>query len=94
MLANAHDHVRAVYAGSVPYLMLTGYLHGGWHFARAAMACVSVEPAGEKDAVLAEKLATAVFYAGSILPRVQSISQGMLADVTVTAALDLAESQA
>ncbi len=94
LLANANDHVRAVYAGSVPYLMLTGYLHGGWHFARAAMACVLAEQEGGKDPVLSDKLATAVFYAGSILPRVQSISQGMLADVTVTAALDLAESQA
>ncbi len=90
LLANANDHVRAVYAGSVPYLMLTGYLHGGWHFARAAMACVSAQQAGDKDPILVDKLATAVFYAGSILPRVQSISQGMLADVTVTEALDRA----
>ncbi len=88
LLANANEHVRAVYAGSVPYLMLTGYLHGGWHFARAAMACVSAQQAGDKDPILDDKLATAIFYAGSILPRVQSISQGMQADVTVTAALD------
>ena len=91
LLANANDHIRAVYAGSVPYLMLTGYLHGGWHFARAALACVADQQAGDKNPQLEDKFATAVFYAGSILPRVQSISQAMQADVTVTAALDGAD---
>lgn len=40
LLEHAKTDIRAVYAGSVPYLMLTGYVLGGWHMARAALVCV------------------------------------------------------
>ena len=35
---NYRDDVRAVFAGSVPYLKLAGLTHGGWQLARAALA--------------------------------------------------------
>ena len=70
VLEHAKEDPRAVFAGSVPYLMLTGYVLGGWHLARAALVCV--EPSHSSDNFMQNKFATAVFYAGYILPRVQA----------------------
>src|SRR5690606_6566341 len=39
VLSHAAENVRAVFLGSVPYLMLAGVVHAGWQMARAALAC-------------------------------------------------------
>ena len=44
VLDHAKSDPRAVYSGSVPYLMLTGYVLGGWLFARAALVCMKTVP--------------------------------------------------
>ena len=78
VLANAKDSLRAVFLGSVPYLMLSGIVHGGWQMARAALACCRHLDAASSDRFYIQKLATCVFYAAHILPRAESLSASVL----------------
>jgi hypothetical protein len=88
VLDYAKSDIRAVYAGSVPYLMLTGYVLGGWHLARAALVCSAAQRAASATPFTQNKFATAVFYAGSVLPRVQALnlalSQGSVLSEVLT----------
>lgn len=68
VLAQGRDQARAVYAGSVPYLMLAGLAHGGWQMARAALACQ-----GKDDVFHRNKRLTAAFYADHVLPRTHGL---------------------
>ena len=66
------DHSKtnpnAVFAGSVPYLMLGGKLMAGWQMARALLIAEQQLAAGHGDAAfLHAKVATARFYAEHIL---------------------------
>ncbi|MBL0726798.1 acyl-CoA dehydrogenase [Piscinibacter sp. HJYY11] len=62
---------NAVFAGSVPYLMLAGNVMAGWQLGRALLAAESQLKAGEGDAAfLQAKVTTAQFYAEHILSRV------------------------
>lgn len=88
VLDHAQADPRAVYAGSVPYLMLTGYVLGGWQMARAALVCVNPGQSGYGSAFMKNKLSTAVFYAGAILPRVQALGQQMHQGETIARALN------
>ncbi len=54
------------HAGAVPYLMLAGNLVAGWQMARAALAADTAM--AEDPAFMAEKRATARFYADHLLP--------------------------
>jgi len=83
VLTHAQANVRAVFAGSVPYLMLAGTVHGGWHMARAALACLRHLDAGESDGFYRQKLATALFYGAHLLPRAGSLNAAMQAGATV-----------
>ena len=83
ILDQAKENIRAVYAGSVPYLMLAGYVLGGWHLARAALVCVDAQANAVDEGFARDKFATAVFYAGAILPRVQALSSAMLQGATL-----------
>lgn len=78
VLENAKDAPRAVFFGSVPYLMLCGTVLGGWQMVRAAMACSRRIAAGSTNPFYSEKLATCVFYAAWILPRAESLCTGLL----------------
>ena len=69
-----NGNMRAVFMGSVPFLMLSGYVHAGWQLARAALKCQ-----GRHDAFYTQKQATAVFYAAHLLPRVSALSAAVLA---------------
>jgi hypothetical protein len=93
VLAQTKDQIRAVYAGSVPYLMLTGYVLSGWLMARAALACAEIETenngdAGLSPAFMKNKVATAIFYAGVILPRTQALADAIHQGVVLTQAVD------
>src|SRR3546814_8781915 len=46
VLGNAADNIRAVFLGSVPYLMLAGVVHAGWQMARAALVCAEYASGG------------------------------------------------
>ncbi len=87
VLDHSKPDVRAVFAGSVPYLMLTGYVLGGWHMARAALVCAVASAASENDVFMDNKFATATFYAGSILPRVQALCAAIQNGVTIDQAM-------
>ena len=72
VVAQTRAHPTAVYAGSVPYLMLAGQLLAGWQLARALVAAeeqlTDASAAGQGDAAfLQAKVATARFYAEHIL---------------------------
>jgi alkylation response protein AidB-like acyl-CoA dehydrogenase len=71
---------NAVFAGSVPYLMLTGNLVAGWQMARALLVAEDALAKGEDAAFMQAKITTARFYADHILVKVpgmrDSIVQG------------------
>jgi acyl-CoA dehydrogenase len=62
----------AALAASVNYLMLVGYVCGGWQMARAAVAARAKLQSGEQGehrAFYRAKIATATFYAEQIMPK-------------------------
>jgi len=61
---------NAVFAGSVPYLMLAGNLMAGWQMARALLAADDKLAAGSEAAFMQAKIATARFYAEHLLSKV------------------------
>ena len=58
---------NAVFAGSVPYLMLTGNLMAGWQLARALLVAQEQVAAGNEVAFMQAKITTARFYADHLL---------------------------
>ena len=61
---------NAVFAGSVPYLMLTGNLMAGWQMARALLVAQEQIAEGADTAFMQAKIATARFYADHLLTRI------------------------
>ncbi len=61
---------NAVYAGSVPYLMLAGNLMAGWQLARALLVAQAELARGEDAAFMQSKITVARFYADHILSKV------------------------
>ena len=68
--AQAKADPNAVYAGSVPYLMLTGNLVAGWQLGRSVLVAEQQLKNGQDASFMQAKLATAQFYAEHILSRV------------------------
>ncbi len=81
---------NAAFAGSVPYLMLAGNLVAGWQLARALMVAEDKLAAGEDQAFMQAKIATARFYAEHILPRALAQRDAIVdgADSVTAMALD------
>jgi 3-(methylthio)propanoyl-CoA dehydrogenase len=67
---------NAVFAGSVPYLMLAGNLVAGWQMARALI--VAEDSTGDDAAFMAAKAVTARFYAEHILSKVPGIRDSIV----------------
>jgi alkylation response protein AidB-like acyl-CoA dehydrogenase len=61
---------NAVFAGSVPYLMLAGTTIAGWQMARALMVAEDRLAAGEDVAFMQAKVTTCRFFAEHLLTRV------------------------
>ena len=80
---------NAVYAGSVPYLMLTGNLVAGWQMGRALLVAQAKAAQGEDVAFMQAKVVTAQFYAEHILTRTTSLRDSILAGGESTCALAL-----
>jgi hypothetical protein len=96
-MAQAVDHLvaqgkgdpRAVYAGSVPYLMLCGTVLAGWQMARAAQrASVLLAEGADDAAFLKAKIGSARFYADHILPRAGALCTAIVAGAPGTLALE------
>ncbi|MDA7792274.1 acyl-CoA dehydrogenase [bacterium] len=74
VLARANSP-RSAAAGGVDFLMLLGYLAGGWQMARAAAAAAANEAAGHGDpAFMKAKQATARAYGAYCLPEVGKLA--------------------
>jgi len=79
MLTSFAANPRIAYAGSVPYLKLWGVVAGGWQMGRAAKVAVDKLARGEGDAAfLRAKIATARFYAESLLPLADAHAQAVV----------------
>ena len=80
---------NAAYAGSVPYLLLTGNLVAGWQLGRALMAAEKQLAAGQDVAFMTAKIATARFYADHILTRVPGVRDAIVDGADSVTALAL-----
>ena len=69
---------NAVFAGSVPYLMLAGNLMAGWQLARALLAAQEELTRGEDRAFMQAKIITARFYADHILNKAPGIRDSIV----------------
>lgn len=83
--AHGKSDPNAVYAGSVPYLMLAGNLMAGWQMAQSWLATRDL-PA-EQAAFAQAKRATAAFYCAHILPRCGALREAVLSGADSVMAL-------
>lgn len=72
LLENASADRNAVSGASVNYMMLMGYLCGGWVLGRSALKASQLLEAGGDAAFLKTKQVTAQFYFDHLLPRTTS----------------------
>jgi len=80
---------NAVYAASVPYLMLAGTTVAGWQMARALMAAEDALAAGEDAAFMQAKIATARFYGDHILNKTTGVRDSIVEGADAVTALSL-----
>jgi alkylation response protein AidB-like acyl-CoA dehydrogenase len=89
VVGNVKGDIKAVFAGSVPYLKMAGVVLGGWQMARAAAVSASRLKSGEGDSKFYEaKLATARFYAEQILPQALAYRTAIVEGGQAVMALD------
>ena len=69
---------NAVFAGSVPYLMLAGNLMAGWQLARSLLVAQAQIKAGVDVAFMQAKIVTARFYADHILVKAPAIRDSIV----------------
>jgi hypothetical protein len=69
---------NAVFAGSVPYLMLAGNLVAGWQLARSLLVAEALLPKGQDEAFLRAKITTAQFYAEHILVKAPGLRDSIV----------------
>jgi len=69
---------NAVYAGSVPYLMLTGTLMAGWQMARALLVAETRLAEGVDVAFMQAKITTARFYGDHILNKAPALRDSIV----------------
>src|SRR5215471_87926 len=74
VLQTIRQDPNAAHAASVNYMMLTGYVCGGWQMARAAIAARGMLASGGDEGFCRAKIATARFYAEQILPKASALS--------------------
>ena len=69
---------NAVFAGSVPYLMLAGNVMAGWQMARALLVAEQKVAAGEDVVFMQAKITTARFYADHVLSRAPGVRDSIV----------------
>ena len=84
--SNAMKDLKGAFAGAVPYLMLWGYVAGGWQMARAAL--IAAKKSG--DPFYDAKLVTARYYADHVLSK----ALGLKHEITTGGKSTLALSEA
>ncbi|HMS27713.1 MAG TPA: acyl-CoA dehydrogenase, partial [Burkholderiaceae bacterium] len=90
VVANIKTKPNDVFAGSVPYLMLSGNLIAGWQLARSVLVAQEQLAAGCDDATFMQaKIITAQFYAEHILSKAPNMGQSIVAGGASVTALPL-----
>ncbi|MGH8798273.1 MAG: acyl-CoA dehydrogenase, partial [Caldimonas sp.] len=90
VVAGSRGNPNAVYAGSVPYLMLAGNLMAGWQMARALLVAEDRLGAGTGDAAfMRAKVATAQFYAEHLLSKAPGMRDAIVEGADSVTALAL-----
>ncbi|MFV0681577.1 acyl-CoA dehydrogenase [Ottowia sp.] len=87
--AQSKTNPNAAYAGSVPYLLLTGNLVAGWQLGRALLAAEKQLAAGQDAAFMQAKIITARFYADHILTRIPGVRDAIVDGADSVTALSL-----
>jgi hypothetical protein len=72
VLQMAASNPEAAHGAAFDYMMQTGFLFGGWQLARGAAVAQQRISGGSDNEFYARKVATAAFYAASILPRCEA----------------------
>ena len=80
---------NAVYAGSVPYLMLAGNLMAGWQMGRSLFVAQAQMAAGVDKDFMQAKISTARFYADHILTKVPGLRDSIVDGADAVTALAL-----
>jgi hypothetical protein len=80
---------NAVFAGSVPYLMLAGQTIAGWQMARALLAAEDRLAEGVDPAFMQAKIVTARFYADHILSALPGLRDSIVEGAESVTALPL-----
>ena len=78
VVERSRSEPNAVFAGSVPYLMLAGTMVAGWQMARALMAAEDRLAEGGDAVFLRAKITTCRFYADHLLPRTAAWRDGIV----------------
>ena len=86
---NGKGSPNAVFAGSVPYLMLAGNLMAGWQLARSLLVAEDLMAKGEDKAFMQAKIVTARFYADHILSKAPGIRDAIVEGAESVTALPL-----
>ena len=69
---------NAVFAGSVPYLMLAGNVVAGWQMGRSLLVAQALLHKGQDAAFMRAKIATAQFYAEHILVKAPGLRDSIV----------------
>ena len=80
---------NAVFAGSVPYLMLAGNLVAGWQLGRSLLVAQDLLQKGQDEAFMRAKIATAQFYAEHILVKAPGLRDSTVEGAESVTALAL-----
>jgi butyryl-CoA dehydrogenase len=87
VVSQFRNDIRAVFAGSVPYLKLAGIVHGGWQLGRAAIAAQRMIKDGRDVGFAQAKIATARFFADHMLVAAPGLADTIAAGSAGTLAL-------
>ena len=86
---NTKASPNAVFAGSVPYLMLAGNLMAGWQLGRALLVAQDALAAGTDTAFMQAKVTTARFYADHVLTKIAGLRDSIVHGADSVTALAL-----
>jgi alkylation response protein AidB-like acyl-CoA dehydrogenase len=80
---------NAVFAGSVPYLMLAGNLVAGWQLARSLLIAEDLLQKGQDAEFMRAKITTARFYAEHVLAKASGLRDAIVEGADSVTALPL-----
>jgi hypothetical protein len=86
---NTKASPNAVFAGSVPYLMLAGNVFAGWQMARSLLAAEDELAAGNDTEFMKAKITTARFYADHMLSKAPGVRDSIVEGAASVTELEL-----